>query len=106
MAKIRLTIDLDVGDYFSPENFQLDPEFKKGLNKLEQDCLRDALIGDALGYAYVGFVTNQHYAEAVEWCARGHIGSENEDKNAVPVYQHHKLWGDIAKTATFKWKFI
>lgn len=103
MAKIRLTIDLDVGDAL---NLELEPDLKKGLNKREQANLIKALIGDNLGYVYVGYVTQKHAEDAMEWCARGHIGSEDENEGARLIMEHHKLWGKIAKTATFKWRFI
>lgn len=103
MAKIRLTIDLDVGDAL---DLELEPDLKKGLNKREQAKLIRALITDNLGYVYVGYVTNKHAEDAVVWCAEGHIGSEHENEGARLIMEHHKLWSRIAKTASFKWRFI
>jgi hypothetical protein len=44
---------------------------------------------------YVSAIAGHHAAEAVEWCARGRVGSGNEDPAARLVYENHSRWHKI-----------
>ena len=44
---------------------------------------------------YVSAIAGHHAAEAVEWCARGRVGSGNEDPAARQVYENHSRWHKI-----------
>jgi hypothetical protein len=54
--------------------------------------------------AYVNFTTCSHADAAVQWCAKGKIGSDNEDSSAKQIYQYHNTWRDICRAA--KWSMV
>lgn len=53
--------------------------------------------------AYVNYATVQHSMDAMQWCAKGKVGSENEDQGAKQIYLFHNTWAEICANAT--WKF-
>ena len=84
--KIQLTIELEMPDDTSTQLAATNEELSQ-------------LLFDT----YVNYVTVSHMSDAVEWCAKGKIGSDDEDARAKAIYQHHKLWGKICRDA--KWSF-
>ncbi len=82
--KIQLTIELE-----------LPADTAEQLTSYRED-LRSLLFDN-----YVNYATVSHATDAVEWCAKGKVGSDNEDYSAKLIFQHHKTWRDICKNV--KW---
>lgn len=72
---------------------------------LPDDCqeMNDAEISQVLFDGYTNYVTVSHARDAVKWCARGKIGSDNEDKVAKHIYKYHETWRNVADQAV--WTF-
>jgi hypothetical protein len=84
--KVKLTIELELPDDV-PE---LTEQGRNGLSQLLFD-------------SYVNYVTCKHWEDARHWCAKGKVGSDNEDLSAKLIYQYHNTWGHICRDA--KWDF-
>lgn len=83
--KIKLTIELDV------------PEF---------DGQSHAEISQNLFDAYTHYVTCSHLEDACHWCAKGRVGSDNEDPTAKSIYEYHNTWADISAAARYHYEVI
>jgi hypothetical protein len=83
--KLRLVIDLDV------------PEF---------DGQSDAEVSQNLFDSYTHYVTKKHLEDAMRWCAKGRIGSDNEDATAKAIYNYHNTWADISMSANCKLEIL
>lgn len=81
--KVNLTVELDVPGETSEEH-------QEGLGQLLFD-------------AYINYATCNHLKDALQWCAKGGIGSDNEDLSAKLIYEYHDTWGKICNNA--KWNF-
>jgi hypothetical protein len=84
--KVKLTIELEL------------PDETPGMLKAQQEDL-----GQLLFDVYINYATLRHFRDSLEWCARGKVGSDNEDPRAKLIYQHHDTWGKICQNA--KWDF-
>lgn len=62
----------------------------------ENESLVQLLFDD-----YVNYVTATHYQDALKWCVRAKLDSDNEDAEAKAIYLHHDRWGNICSKA--KW---
>jgi hypothetical protein len=82
--QVELNIKLDL-----PENCQ-----NMSQAELEQ------LVFDT----YVNFVTKRHSIDAMQWCAKAKVGTENEDVIARRIFEHHELWADLSAQATWSLK--
>lgn len=84
--KVKLTIELEL-----PSNFPT-----------VLDSLEDSL-SEILFDHYINFATIQHSVEATRWCARGKVGSDDEEPTSKQIYLVHKTWTEICSAA--KWSF-
>lgn len=88
--KVKLTIELEL-----PEGTVVPTT--------EQQSLE---FSDVLYDAYVHYVTSQHLMDAVKWCAKGKVGSDNEEPRAKRIYEYHDMWGKICSQAKWGWEII
>lgn len=84
--KVKLTIELELPDDV-PE---LTEHGRDGLSQLLFD-------------SYINYATCKHFQDSVTWCAKGKVGSDNEDPRAKLIYQYHDNWGHICSNV--KWDF-
>jgi hypothetical protein len=84
--KVKMTIELELPD----ETPEVLAEYRESLGQLLFD-------------EYVNYATCNHLKDALKWCAKGKVGSDDEDPRAKLIYQHHDTWGDICNNA--KWDF-
>lgn len=72
--------------------------------KLPDECLEmsDDELRDVLWEAYVKYVTVHHSIDAMKWCCKGKIGTENEDSGAKILMTHHNTWADISHKSEFE----
>ena len=84
--KVKLTIELELPDE----------------TPVVLEAYRESL-GQLLFDEYINYVTCAHLQDSVEWCAKGKVGSDNEDPGAKRIYQHHDTWGEICSNA--KWGY-
>ena len=88
--KIKLTIELEFPDgVVTPTTKQQNLEF-------------DQILFDA----YVNYATRKHFEDSVDWCARGKVGSTNEEPTAKSIYEYHDNWGKICSQAKWNWEVL
>jgi hypothetical protein len=82
--KIKITVELDI------------PEFDDQSNEEMTQNIFDA---------YTNYITCKHLEDALKWCSRARIGTENEDPVAKAIYSHHDTWADICGQARVSYEF-
>lgn len=73
---------------------------------LPDNCqdMSQAELEQLLFDTYVNFVTTRHCIDAVKWCAKAKVGTEQEDVVAKKIFEHHELWADLSSQATWSLK--
>ena len=79
--KVRLTVELDL-----PDDFE----------KYTDRELLELIDGE-----YFNYITCSHTEDALKWCAKGKIGTENEDPLDKRIFENHAMWSEICKRS--KW---
>jgi hypothetical protein len=54
--------------------------------------------------AYINYVTCEHAHDAVKWCAKAKVGTDDEKPVEKRIFQYHDSWRDIASTAVWDFK--
>jgi hypothetical protein len=82
--KVRLTIDLALPD--------------------ELTDFSDGELSQFLFDVYTNFVVVQHLSEAVEWCARAKVGTDNEEPTAKRIFDYHRQAGKYTNPVTWRYE--
>lgn len=75
---------------------------------LPDECskMSDDEISQIIYDNYVNYATCSHLKDSAKWCARGRIGSEDEDVSAKRIYVVHRNWGEICSNASWSMRRI